>query len=117
MNLETEVIKEIRNALKDSIVKHMNDYSSPLKTMVFDAIKVHDATLRSFIYEAVGEVFLDDDFRAKAKEQIKHKVARELTSSFGEGIFKKSIEQLKADPTIKARCILAVEKIIKEGGE
>lgn len=115
--LDKMVINEIRNALKDSVIKHMNDYGSPLKTMVFDAVKVHDGELRKFIYEAVSETFLDAEFRKQAKEQIRHKVARELTSSFGEGIFKKSIDTLKGDPTIRARCVLAIENIVAQAEE
>lgn len=111
--LEKELIKIIKQSFGESVRKHMDDYGSPLKTMVFDALKVHEDILRSFLYEAVSQTLLDEDFRQQAKLQIKHKVAKELTSTFGEGIFKRTIEQLKSDPTLKARCILAVESIIE----
>jgi hypothetical protein len=115
--LEKQVINEIKSGLRDAVIKHLGDYGSPLKAMVADAIRVHDVQLRNFIYEAVGEVFLDNDFREKAKEQIRHKVARELTASFGEGIFKKSIDAMKSDPTIKARCVIAIENIVAEASK
>lgn len=114
MNLEKSIIETIQKSVSESVRKHMDDYSSPLKTMVFDAIKVHDEKLRTFIYESVGQVWLDDEFKQQAKEQIRHKIARELTTTFGEGIFKRSIEQLKGDPIIKARCVTAIENILNE---
>lgn len=117
MNFEKEIADQIKKSVSESVRKHMDDYGSPLKQMVFDAIKVHDAKLRSFIYEAVSEVFLDDEFRAQSKTQIKHKIARELATTFGEGIFKKSIEQMKGDPTLRARCVLAIENILNEASK
>ncbi len=116
MNFEQEIKNTIQKALGESVRKHLDDYASPLKTMVFDAIRVNDSELRSFIYESVSAVIADESFRNSARDQIKHKVAKELTNSFGEGIFKRSIEQLKSDPLIKARCISAIEKII-DGGD
>jgi len=112
--LEAEVFRVIKSAIGDSVRKHLDDYNSPLKTMTHDAIKVHDAQLRKFIYDAVGQVFLDAQFVKQTKEAIKHKVARELTATFGEGIFKRAIDSMKADPTLKARCILAIENIVNE---
>lgn len=114
MNLEEVINETIRKSITESIRKHMDDYGSPLKTMVFDAIKVQDGKLREFLYEAVGQVVLDDEFRKQAKEQIRHKIARELTTTFGEGIFKRSIEQMKGDPLLKARCVTAIENILND---
>ena len=117
MNFDEEIKSVIKKSLGESIRKHLDDHGSPLKTMVFDAIKVHNAELRNFIYDAVGQVWLDEDFKQQAKEQIRHKVARELTASFGEGIFKKCIDQLKSDPLIRSRCVAAIESIILETEE
>lgn len=112
-DLEKQIAAMIKQSVGESVRKHMDAYGSPLQSMTYDAIKVHDNELRKFIYEAVGETFLDADFRKQAKEQIRHKVARELTSTFGEGIFKKSIDALKSDPTIRARCVMAIEAIVE----
>lgn len=114
MNFEQEIMYSIRDCVHDAVKKHMNDYSSPLKNMVFDCLKGHESDLRALVNEAIDNVFLDNKFRESAKDAIRHKVARELSVQFGEGVFKKHVQALKGDPTIRARAVLAIEKIIED---
>ena len=114
---EKEVYKTVKSALGEAIRKNLVDaYNSPLKGIVADAIKVHDEPIRNLLYGAIGEIVGDKEFQDLMRNHIKHKVAKEITNSFGEGIFKKSVDKLKADPTLKAKCIIAVESIITDLG-
>jgi hypothetical protein len=113
MKFEKEVMDSIRNCVHDAVKKHISDYSSPLKSMVFECVKDHEEDFRKLVSESLDSVFLDESFRESAKQAIRHKVARELSTQFGEGVFKKHIQALKGDPTIRARAVLAIEGIIE----
>lgn len=114
MNFENEIKQSIRDCIHDAVKKHISDYGSPLKKMVFECLSVHETDLRHLVNESIDSVFLDDDFRESAKQAIRHKVARELSTQFGESVFKKHIQALKGDPTIRARAVLAIEKIVDD---
>lgn len=112
--LEREILDSVRDSLANAIKSKLEGYSSPLGKMVEESIKRHEAKVKDLIDEAIDGVMLDQDFRKSMVEQIHHKIARELTSSFGEGVFKKAVDSLKSDPTVRARCVLAIEKVVSE---
>lgn len=113
-DLEKQVLGSVRTAMADAIKQHLGGYGSPLQKYILSACEQHSGEVKTLVNEAIGGVFADADFRKEMLTQIRHKVARELTHSFGEGIFKKTVEQMKGDPTVRARCVLAVEQIVEE---
>lgn len=114
-DLDTIVVKEIRNAIAGAARKLLEEsYSSPLKPIIQAAVEARTPELRAVMDDAVKAVVLDDEFRTQVLTAVRHKVAKELVNSFGEGVFKKAVDQMKGDPTIRARCILAVEEIVAQ---
>lgn len=114
-DLDAVVVKEIRNAIGEAARKILSEsYSSPLKPIIQAAVDARAPELRDMISEAVNQVVLDRLFRAEMIEAIRHKAAREIVNGFGESVFKKAVDQMKNDPTIRARCVMAVEGIITE---
>jgi hypothetical protein len=110
--LEKQVLGEIKSSISSSIQKHLGDYGSPLKPFIKSCFDKHGRTIEGWLAESIDKVILDKSFKKSMIEGMRHKIAREITNTFGEGIFKANIQKLKADPTLKARCVLAVEKII-----
>jgi len=114
-DLEKAVIGEIKSAVHTSILKLLGDtYSSPLKPFIKETFERHGDKVKTWLSDSINMVMLDEQFKEHMREGMRKKIAREITNTFGEGIFKRSIEKLKSDPTLKARCVLAVEKILQE---
>jgi hypothetical protein len=114
-DLDKAVLGEVKSAISDSIRKMLGDgYNSPLKPIINRCFSTYGSEIEAWLKESIDAVMLDESFRAAMKEGMRKKIAKEITNSFGEGIFKQSIDKLKADPTLKARCIIAVEKILAQ---
>ena len=114
LDFDKIILNEVRTAIGTAISTQLGGYSSPLVPAIKDAISKYDADIRCLINEAIGTVMADKEFRNSMIEQIRHKVAKELTQAFGEGIFAKTINSIKSDQMIKARCIIAIENIINK---
>ncbi len=114
MNLEKEIIESINSAIHKSIGEVLSGYSSPLRKYIEYAVSKHSDIVTELLDASLVELKNNDEFKAMMRDTISRKIAKELVNQFGEGIFKQQIDKLKADPTIKARCILAVEGLLKE---
>lgn len=115
LDLDKVVIGEIKSAVSDSVRKLLGDnYNSPLKPIITRCFATYSADIEKYLKESIDAVMLDQEFIKAMKEGMKRKIAKEIVNTFGEGIFKQSIEKLKADPTLKARCIIAIERIIEQ---
>ena len=110
--LEEQVGESIRGAIVGAVDARLRDYNSPLIPLIIEAVKKQEQNIRELLEDAIAGALADRDFRTQVRVAIRHKIARALTEQFGESVFKKSIDALKADPTMKARCVLAVEKIV-----
>jgi len=113
-DLEKELINIVKQSIGEAVRDKLKGYNSPVEKIVKDLFEDSNTGIRSLIEDTFKSVSLDDEFRAEMKRAMHHKIARELTSAFGEGIFKKQINLLKSDHMLKARCITAIEKIIDE---
>lgn len=116
MKTEEIINNEIREAVGEAIRKRLTDYNSPLHGIISQVVKENEAEVKSLITDAIVGTITDKKFRLEAKAQIRHKIARELVNSFGEGIFKQTVDKLKQDHTLKARIVLAIEKMLEEAG-
>jgi|JI6StandDraft_1071083.scaffolds.fasta_scaffold27457_11 hypothetical protein len=107
------IIGEIKAALAECVKSRLTGYSSPFNKVIDDVVATKTDEIRALVSEAISGALNEKTFREDAIQQIRHKVARELVNSFGEGIFKRTIEKLKQDHTLKARIVLAVEAMIE----
>lgn len=114
MDIEKQVLSAINESVSEAIRKRLTDYGSPLHKLIDQVIEGHGPSIRTIMSDAISGAMLDEDFRRQIKEQTRHKLARELVNSFGEGAFKKACDSMKSDPMIRSRCVLAIESIVNE---
>ena len=108
------IVREIQGAISEAARARLTGYSSPLNKIIDDVVSARTPEITALVTEAISGVLNEGKFREEAIAQIRHKVARELVNSFGEGIFKRTIEKLKQDHTLKARIVLAIEAMIED---
>lgn len=113
-DLEKQVIGEVKKGIGEAIHKRLTEYGSPLNKLVDLVVAGHDTAIKQIMSDAITSAVMDEDFKKQIREQVRHKLARELVNSFGDGAFKKASDQMKSDPTIRARCVMAIEAIVNE---
>lgn len=109
---EKDVIGVVRDALMSKVAEVMNGYSSPLNGIVTRVISQHEEELSRIVREALALSLKDKQFVSDVNEQFKHKVAKVLVGKL-EGAVEKAADRLRADPTLRARLIIAIEDLIK----
>lgn len=112
--MEQQVLNSVRDAISEAIRKRLTEYGSPLNKLIDSVVAAHDTSIKQIMTGAITGAVLDDEFRKQVNEQVRHKLARELVNSFGEGAFKKACDSMKSDPVIRSKCVLAIEAIITE---
>lgn len=113
MDMQKQIIEEIQKGLAQAMKERLTGYSSPLNKLIDQVVTEKEQEIKALVTEAITETVSNKAFREEAKAQIKHKIARELVNSFGEGIFKKTVDKLKSDHTLKARIVVAIENMLE----
>ncbi len=109
---KNDVLNVIQSALMGQVQKVIEGYSSPLDKIIRDVITENEEALSKVIRDALTMSFKDKQFVSNVNTEFKHKVAKVLVGKL-EGAVEKAAEKLRADPTIRARLILAIEELIK----
>ena len=115
MNIDLAQItaEAIGHAIRKGVAEVLNGHNSPLKSVVEDACKVNNEGIRAMLYKAVQQYTLDDAMQLEMNESVKKKLGALLVSKFG-GELEKSVNELKADPTTRARITLAINQIVED---
>jgi len=109
-----DILKIVIDSVGDYAKKHLTeDYSSPLKPIVNEVVKENEELLKDIFREAIQSIEKDKETKQLIQKEFKHTVARQLVHKLTGGI-EQCINSFKQDPTIKARMITAIEKIISE---
>ena len=112
--VEKTVLNQVRDSIAAAIKSSLEGYNSPMQKLVIDVVNKNSEQVKSLVTEAIEGVVLEKDFRQSVIKQIQHTVARQLTTAFGESVFKRHMDVMKSDPTLRARCVLAIEKIVEQ---
>lgn len=118
MNKHTEfekiVLSTVRDGINEAIKKRiMDDYNSPVKPLIDDVIKDYSPDIRRVLHEALGETIRTKSFKESVIEAFRHKLSRGLVDSMA-GSIDKAINAIKSDPVIKAKMVVAIEKVIED---
>ncbi len=117
VNLIYEIKGLVQKCLNDAVKTSLTAYGSILPKIVNEEVQNNSATIKAIISESFTGLVADAEFKEQVITSVRHKIARELAVSFGDGAFKKHMESLKADPLLKARCVIAIENILEEGSK
>jgi hypothetical protein len=110
--LEQDILKAIQGSIGESIKSCLVDYNSPLNKLVESVVNSHTSELRDTIEYSFSKVIMSAEFKETVNNAFNHKLARILVDKL-EGAIEKRVHELRSDPTIKAKMILAIEGIIK----
>lgn len=110
---KNDVADVVREALMSKVGKVLDNYNSPLDKIIHNVIAEHEVELSGIIRQALTLSLKDKQFVANVNQEFKHKVAKVLVGKL-EGTVEKAADKLRADPTLRARMIVAIEEMIKD---
>ena len=113
--LESEILKTAQMAVGEAIHTNLTGYNMPLQKLCNAVVDEHSNELKAIIEEAFTRTITNKDFKIAVNNAFTHKLARVLVDKM-DGALEKRINELRSDPTIKAKMILAVEQAIKDKG-
>lgn len=110
---EKLIMEAIRGAIVDSIKNQLGGYNSPLSPIIKNCVEKNQLAINSIINDAVSSCVSDDAFREEVKQATRTQLARNLIGRIG-GELEKQVNQLKSDPTTRARITMAIDQIVKD---
>lgn len=111
MDIEKQILSEIRNSISDAIKTKLGGYNTPLDGAIKSVFESQKDDVIAILKSVFQEVIGSDEFRATIKEEFQRKVAKNLVGML-EGQVTKAADALKQDPTMKSRMILAIEQMV-----
>lgn len=111
--MKTELLAQCEKAIDKSITDALGSYSSPLMEAVRSALSEHKEKLHDLASESVSELVNSDDFKQTMKLEMKRKLAKVLISQYG-GEIEKTVGQLKANPTSRAKITMAIDSVMTD---
>ena len=111
--MKTELLAQCEKAIDKSITDALGSYSSPLMEAVRSALSDHKDNLNNLASEAVAELVNSADFKQTMKTEMKRKLAKVLISQYG-GEIEKTVGQLKANPTSRAKITMAIDSVMND---
>lgn len=113
IDLEKDLLRIINENISNSVGQLLTKYDSPFVKIVNNVIEQNETKIHKIVSDAFGKVISTQEFKNAMHEEFQHKVARVLVSKL-EGSVEKAVNDIRNDPTLKAKMILAIENIIKE---
>lgn len=114
INANKLLLDAIRDGIREGIKGKMSQsYGNPLDELLKAAVAKHGPSIQALVADAIGACLADDAFRGTVAEQVRHIVAKQLVQKFG-GELEKVVNQLKSDPTTRARITLAIEEVVRQ---
>lgn len=112
-DLDRRVLDAANKAITKAIVEELVGYKNPLSLIVERVITAHDAEIYNLIDGEVVALLTAGDFRDTLKEALNAKLARVFIQRMG-GELEKQVNELKSNPTTRAKITLAISRIIDE---
>lgn len=112
--LTTKQIQElVMGSIMDKFGKEISSsYGSPITPIIVEVINENRDEIKKQFQEALDESFNDKEFVKIVRQEFKHKVAKTMIGKL-EGEVERAVGAIRQDQTMRARMILAIEKLIK----
>ncbi len=109
---ENEILELARSAIKEKIIERFaSSYNSPLNKCADSVFAEHEDEFKKLFRDALSQIVNSKSFKAIIYEEFTHKVAKNLVAKL-EGSIEKATNELRQDPILKSKMILAIEDII-----
>ena len=116
LTFEQQIFQQIKHGLKDAVAAKLGGYNSPLDGMIVQVVKANETSLVELLDGAVRGMVSDESFRDEIVSATRTKLAKTLVDKLG-GEIEKRVNDLKQNPTTRARITLAIEEIVKGGAK
>lgn len=113
MDIQEQIEKNVGEAIKKSLDSYLGGYQSPLNPIIAQVVKKHKPKLVEAVSSALDSLTSSESFKKELIEALNAKLARTIISKM-DGELEKRLNDLRANPTTRARITLAIEKIVKE---
>lgn len=113
VTLEENILQTAQQAIHKSIGDALGGYNSPLVKLTNQVITKHEKQLTAIIENCFEEVINTSDFRKSIFQSFTHKIAKNIVNG-SEGVIDKVTNDLKQNPTFRAKATLAINDVITE---
>ena len=113
ISLEQDILKTAQNSIAKALEESLLNYNSPLIKIIQNVINNNAGIFEEIIEAQIKELASSNEFAAEIKAQLNHSIARALLSCT-DSFSKKIVNDLKSNPTVKAKMVVAIEKIVEE---
>lgn len=111
--MEEEILKVAKGAIGQAIITELTGYNKPLSRLTNKVIEANEPELFDLINREFSALLKSNDFRSKLTDALNEKLAKVLIARMG-GELESRVNELKSDPTTRARITLAIQQIIEE---
>lgn len=114
LDLQAEIGKAIQDGIRKGIIDRLTSSygANPITGVIESILKQQEVALRDLFESSFTSAMQDQQFRDEIQSAIRSVLAKTLVSRFG-GELEKRVNDLKSDPTTRARITLAIEEIVK----
>jgi len=111
--MEKEILNQVNKAIGEAIVNELCGYNKPLSKLTARVIEANEEKLFGLINTEMQSMLNSEDFEAQLRIALNAKLAKTLISRMG-GELEKRVNELKADPTTRAKVTVAIDRILSE---
>ncbi len=112
MTFDNQELKEVVfSALKDKIGSAIN--YQEMHSLIEEVITERKPEIKTLLDECFDAFFADPGMKQAIIDEFQHKVAKNLVAKL-EGTVEKSVNDYRNDPTLRAKLILGIERILEE---
>lgn len=113
VSLEEDILKVAQSSISKAIADSLTGYGSPLVKIVSHTVEKHASEFESIIEEQIESLVVTESFKEEVKAQLSHSIVKSLVSG-SDSLSQKTTSLIKSNPTLKAKMLLAIERIISE---
>lgn len=111
--MKDEIIKVANKAIYEAISRELIGYNKPLSKFVESVMLEHETHFKAIINESISELLNTNDFKKAISSTIHEKLAKIFINKMS-GELEKKVNELKQDPTSRAKITLALDKLMTD---
>lgn len=115
ISLEHSMLIQIQHSMADAIKSVLEGYKSPITPLVQEVIERNRSAIEAQLNLAIHEamVITQDEFTKQIKEKMVKSLVNNAIQQTG-GLVDKTFNDLKQNPTFRAKLIVAVDSLLTE---
>lgn len=110
MDIDKQIQEVLTSSIREAARKNLEGFNSPLEPIIKRVVAKKELEIEKLLEESLSFCF-QGDFREDIKLAATHKLAKVLISKMESEIDKKANE-LRTNPTFRAKLTLAIEDIV-----